>query len=191
MTLAAPSIPAAQTAAQTQAHSHLPAKLEQFRRACLFTVGEYTFTSNGVFNRQFVRVEKLTPVPRGPQALLGLFAVRSQVRPLYRLERILGLTEADDHGRNETAALFEVAGNTFGVMVSAVLGFPNFNTDTYLPLNASHPAGLYDLALGTIVLEGKTAIILDLEAVLARIQGQVDPFVANVVDPVVVGSDFS
>jgi chemotaxis signal transduction protein len=155
--------------------SHIPAKLEQIRRACLFTVGAYTFVTNGVFNRQFVRVEKLTPVPRGPQALLGLFAVRSQVRPLYRLERLLGLNEADDHGRNETAALFEVGGNTFGVMVSAVLGFPNFNTDTYLPLNASHPSSLHDLALGTIVLEGKTAIILDLEALLTRIQGQIQP----------------
>jgi chemotaxis signal transduction protein len=175
------------TAAATifpNASSHIPAKMLEFRRACLFTVGAYTFVTNGVFNRQFVRVEKLTPVPRGPQALLGLFAVRSQVRPLYRLERLLGLNEADDHGRNETAALFEVSGNTFGVMVSAVLGFPNFNTDTYLPLNASHPASLHDLALGTIVLEGKTAIILDLEVLLARIQGQVEP--AGVFVPAVV-----
>jgi hypothetical protein len=73
------------------------------------------------------------------------------------------------------------------VMVSAVLGFPNFNTDTYLPLNASHPASLHELALGTIVLEGKTAIILDLEALLARIQGQVEPagaFVPAVVEAV-------
>jgi chemotaxis signal transduction protein len=107
--------------------------------------------------------------------LLGLFAVRSQVRPLYRLERLLGMNEATDHGRNETAALFEVGGNTFGVMVSAVLGFPNFNTDTYLPLNASHPDSLHNLALGTVVLEGKTAIILDLEALLAQIQGQIQP----------------
>jgi chemotaxis signal transduction protein len=166
------------TAAATifpNASSHLPAKLEQFRRACLFTVGEHTFVTNGTFNRQFVRLEKLTPVPRGPQALLGLFAVRSQVRPLYRLERLLGMNEAEDHGRNETAALFEVAGNTFAVVVSAVLGFPNFNTDTYLPLNASHPASLREVALGTIVLEGKTAIILDLEVLLTRIQGQVQP----------------
>ena len=165
MTQAAPVQPAS---------PYLPAKLEQFRRACLFTVGEHTFVTNGTFNRQFVRVEKLTPVPRGPQALLGLFAVRSQVRPLYRLERLLGIPEAD-HGRNETAALFEVAGNTFGVMVSAVLGFPNFNTDTFLPLNASHSASLRDLALGTVVLEGKTAIILDLEVLLTRIQDQVQP----------------
>jgi chemotaxis signal transduction protein len=150
--------------------SHLPAKLEQIRRACLFTLGEYTFVTDGVFNRQFVRVDKLTPVPRGPQALLGLFAVRSQVRPLYRLERLLGLTEVLDRSRTETAALFEVAGTTFGVMVSAVLGFPNFNTDTFLPLNASHPVGLNGLVLGTIVIEGKSALILDLEALLARIQ---------------------
>jgi chemotaxis signal transduction protein len=172
------------------ASSYLPAKLEQFRRACLFTVGEHMFVTNGTFNRQFVRIEKLTPVPRGPQALLGLFAVRSQVRPLYRLERLLGMNEAADHGRNETAALFEVDGNTFGVMVSAVLGFPNFNTDTFLPLNASHPAGLRDLALGTVVLEGKTAIILDLEVLLTRIRGQVQPagtFVPPVSEPPVPG----
>ena len=182
MTQAAP-------AHSNSASPYLPAKLEQFRRACLFTVGEHMFVTNGTFNRQFVRVEKLTPVPRGPQALLGLFAVRSQVRPLYRLERLLGMSEATDHGRNETAALFEVAGNTFAVMVSAVLGSPNFNTDTFLPLNASHPAGLRDLALGTVVLEGKTAIILDLEVLLTRIQGQVEPaaaFAAGLAEPLAV-----
>ena len=175
------------------ASPYLPAKLEQFRRACLFTVGEHVFVTNGTFNRQFVRVEKLTPVPRGPQALLGLFAVRSQVRPLYRLERLLGMSEATEQ-RNETAALFEVAGNTFAVMVSAVLGFPNFNTDTFLPLNASHPAGLRDLALGTVVLEGKTAIILDLEVLLTRIQVQVKPagaFVAPSPEPLCEPREFA
>jgi chemotaxis signal transduction protein len=173
MTQAAP-------ANSNSASPYLPAKLLEFRRACLFTVGEHTFVTNGTFNRQFVRVEKLTPVPRGPQALLGLFAVRSQVRPLYRLERLLGMNEATDHGRNETAALFEVA----------VLGFPNFNTDTFLPLNASHPASLRDLALGTVVLEGKTAIILDLEVLLTRIQEQVQPagtFALPVSEPPVLG----
>jgi chemotaxis signal transduction protein len=150
-------------------------RLAEIRRACLFTVGEHVFATDGAFNRQFVRIERLTPVPRGPQALLGLFAVRSQVRPLYRLERLLGVPEVKlEDRRNETAALFEVNGVSFAFVVSSVLGFPNFSTDTFLPLNAKHPASLNALAYGTVVLEGKTALVLDLEALLVKIQGQLE-----------------
>ena len=139
-------------------------------RACLFRVGERVFATAGAFNRQFVRIEALTPVPRAPHALLGLFAVRGQVRPLYHLERLLDLPTTLQ--KLETAALFEVGGQTFALAVDVVLGLPALNPNLVFPLGNDLPASLRPFSHGEVGLEGHRAVMLDLEQVLHRVQGQ-------------------
>ena len=145
----------------------------QTARACLFMVGERVFATAGVYNRQFVRIEGLTPVPRAPHALLGLFAVRGQVRPLYHLERLLELPITLK--KLETAALFEVQGRMFAVAVDQVLGLPTLNPALLQPLANDLPAELRPVSHGEVRLDGRRVVMLDLEQVFQQILAKGEP----------------
>jgi chemotaxis signal transduction protein len=139
-------------------------------RACAFELGGQVFAVEGTFSRQFVRIEQLTPVPHGPQSLAGLFSVRGQVRALIDLRRAFGLASATT--RQELAALLECQGNTFAVAVDRIVGFSLIDPGSFRPIPPEAPHALRVHAKGTIRLEGREAVLLDLERILDQIRAE-------------------
>lgn len=134
----------------------------------MFELGGQVFAVEGTYSRQFVRIEQLTPVPHGPRTLAGLFSVRGQVRPLVNLSSTFDLQPTTS--RQELAALLECQGNTFAVAVDRIVGFSLIDPGSFRPLPPEAPKALRIHAKGTVRLEGREAVLLDLESILNQIR---------------------
>jgi chemotaxis signal transduction protein len=92
-------------------------------RACLFELDEVLFAVPGQYTRQIHTLETITRVPRAPQDLLGLFAVRGQIFPLVRIERALGLKTNTSEAKLAVQIEFEAKHMAF--VIDTVVGFDN------------------------------------------------------------------
>lgn len=137
-------------------------------RACVFELGGRTFAVEGVYSRQFVRIEHLTTVPQGPRALAGLFNVRGQVRPLVNLNSTFGLPSSNT--RFELAALLECRGNIFAVTVDRIVGFSVIEPGSLQAITSEADQAVRAHAKGTVRLEGREAVLLDLERILDSVR---------------------
>lgn len=141
-------------------------------RVCLFELNGQMFAVEGRYSRQFVRVEHLTRVPHAPQALLGFFSARGQVRALIDLGKLIGVNP-DQASHAETAALFEHDGNQVAVAVDRMVGFPAYNTEGSRPLLRSSDTALAPFSKGVISVEGSEAVMLDLERIIERLNATI------------------
>jgi purine-binding chemotaxis protein CheW len=147
-------------------------------RICLFELNKQMFAVEGRYSRQFVRVEHLTRVPHAPEALLGLFSARGQVRALIDLGSLIGLA-SDEPSPLETAALFEINGSVVALAVDRMVGFPAYNPENARSLRRSSDAVLEPFSKGVISIEDGEAVMLDLERIIEHLNATINPGIAQ------------
>lgn len=141
-------------------------------RVCLFELNTQMFAVEGRYSRQFVHVGHLTRVPHAPQALLGFFSARGQVRALIDLGSVIG-TVSEQPSNAETAALFEHNANVVALAVDRVVGFPAYEPETSRALLRSSDALLAPFSKGVIFVEGREAVMLDLERIIDHLNATI------------------
>jgi chemotaxis signal transduction protein len=92
------------------------------QRACVVQVGQFKVGVAGAYTRQVYSLTDLRRAPRTASALLGLFALRSQVIPIVALEPLLQLPIP----KHEFAVQLEFEARNFGIGIDAALGFVAF-----------------------------------------------------------------
>ena len=145
-------------------------KSTSLARACLFELNEVVFAVPGHFTRQVHTLETITRVPRAPQDLLGLFAVRGQIYPLVRIERTLGLTPKSTEPKLAVQVEFE--GKNVAFVIDSVLGFNPLSAQLEPVLDGRFAA----LTLGQVSAAGRIVNVLDVaklvQSLAARIAGR-------------------
>jgi chemotaxis signal transduction protein len=89
------------------------------QRACVVQFGAFKVGILGGYTRQVYSLTDLRRAPRTASALLGLFAMRSQVIPIVALEPLLKLPIP----KHEFAVQLEYEAKQFGIGIDAALGF--------------------------------------------------------------------
>lgn len=92
------------------------------QRACVVQFGQFKVGIVGAYTRQVYSLTDLRRAPRTANALLGLFALRSQVIPIVALEPLLRLPIP----KHEFAVQLEFEARNFGIGIDAALGFVAF-----------------------------------------------------------------
>jgi purine-binding chemotaxis protein CheW len=91
-------------------------------RAAFFKIAEQVFALDGKALRRVVIVAQLTSVPRSSANLLGLFAERGNIFPLFDLRSLLRL---ESFQRTDLALLLHFQDTTFAISIDEMLGlFP-------------------------------------------------------------------
>ncbi len=70
--------------------------------------------------REIVRLRPVTPMPRVPEVVLGVIALRGEVLQVVDLRRRLGMPSADPTRRSRIVVLHAEDGGTTGLLVDAV-----------------------------------------------------------------------
>jgi len=89
-------------------------------RALLVRIDGRTFALEAVSARGVVALERVTPLPRASELMLGLIPVRGSIVPLINLARLLGVT---DEPTGDRAVLAEAGGQTFAFPTDDIEGF--------------------------------------------------------------------
>ena len=139
-------------------------------RACLFELNEIVFAVPGRFTRQVHTLDTITQVPRAPEDLLGLFAVRGQIYPLVRIERTLGLKVNDTEPK--LAIQVQLEGKNMAFVIDSVLGFNPLPVQLESVLDGRFAA----LTSGQVSVAGRVVNVLDVaklvQSLAARIAGR-------------------
>ncbi len=148
----------------TDAEPPRPGRVE---RVLLFSLGPELFAVEGRLVKGVVPVEELTPVPRAPRPLLGVFAHRGAVLPLVDVRTTLGLVD----GPRPTPVLtllLEVASWAVGVAIDQVRGYERLAVEeTGRPQGSSRSA---ELTWGWVERDGERFSLLDAEALLGAVR---------------------
>lgn len=132
-------------------------------RVCVVQLGQLTVGIAGAYTRQVQSLTDLRRAPRTPAALLGLFAVRSQVIPIVALEPLLGLPVP----KHEFAVQLEFESRQFGIGIDAALGFVPFQAST----TAAEASLLDSLCEGAMRYQNNVIPMLSLPKVLEALSG--------------------
>jgi chemotaxis signal transduction protein len=97
-------------------------------RACFIQLGSYHFAFDGGVMKQIVEVKHVTPVPRTPASMLGLFAVQGTIYPLFDMLYPLELKPLET--RMPLALLIQAQDRVVGVSVEKVLGFMVYRNES-------------------------------------------------------------
>ncbi len=143
-------------------------KPKALARACLFELENVLFAVPGQYTRQIHTLETITRVPRAPQDLLGLFAVRGQIYPLVRIERTLGLKTNDTEAKLAVQIEFESKHMVF--VIDAVVGFNPVPGQLEPVLDARFAA----LTLGQALVDGRVVNVLDVAKVVQSLAARID-----------------
>lgn len=100
----------------------------QRSRALLVRVAGRDLAVNAADARGATLIERVTPVPRARETLLGLLAVRGELVPLVDVAQLLGSSTPDALGRQ--ALIVEALSERFAFPVDDVLGFANVEWPT-------------------------------------------------------------
>lgn len=112
--------------------------------------------------------EPVTPVPGTPDWVLGAREVRGQVIPVVDLGRRLQVAGA---GGGAQVLVVACQGGRAGLVVDEVLGVLRAAPGQWQPLPASLRNPRDPVVAGIGRLDGELAILLDLAAVLAGVEG--------------------
>jgi chemotaxis signal transduction protein len=146
----------------------VPSKPQTLARACLFELENVLFAVPGQYTRQIHTLENFTRVPRAPQDLLGLFAVRGQIFPLVRIEPILGLNANTSEAK--LAVQIEFEGKHMVFVIDVVVGFDYVPPKLEPVLDGRFSA----LMLGQVVVAGRVANVLDVAKVVQSLAARID-----------------
>ena len=136
------------------------------QRACVVQIGQSLIGIAGAYTRQVHGLTDLRRAPRTASALLGLFAVRSQVIPIVALEPLLGLPIF----KHAFAVQLEYEGRQFGIAIDAALGFVAFEA-----AQAVFEPSLEPICLGAMRYANGSVPLLSLPKVLERLSAVFAP----------------
>ncbi len=103
-------------------------------RAAFFRLGQTLLAVDGDVLRQVLTVPKLSSVPRSQASLLGLFAERGNILPLFDLHFLLGLSATASRSL-DLALLVEYQGSSFALSIDEMLGFFPYEPLKDLPMS--------------------------------------------------------
>ena len=145
-------------------------------RALFFRLGGVLFALEGAHARQVVSVPGVTPVPRTPRELLGLFTSGGALLPLVNPRPLLGLAEGDGRGSfapdpatYDLAVLAQAGPHTLALSVDEVAGFATLERGAMLPLSGDLPEAFHRYGLGRWVYEGQDVVVLDVLKIAERL----------------------
>lgn len=112
--------------------------------------------------REIVRMRAVTPMPRVPEAVLGVIALRGEVIQVLDLRRRLGLPRAEPGRRTRIVVLHGEDGRVTGLLVDAVTEVLR------MPEDAVRPAapGESEAVAALCERDGVFVSLLDLERVM-------------------------
>ena len=132
-------------------------------RALFFRLEGVLFAIEGAHARQVVTVPHVTPVPRTPEAFLGLFTSGGALLPLIDPRPLLSFA-GGAHGplAHDLAVLAQAAPHTLALSVDEVVGFATLERNAMLPLEAASPEAFHHYGLGRWTFEGEDVVVLNI-----------------------------
>lgn len=113
-----------------------------------------------------VELDTLIPVPRAPAHVAGLSALRSRVLTVIDTQRALELGESDCSDGIREAAVVELDGHHYALIVDAVEDVVEALSDPS-PVRAAMGAGWERASKGMVETEEGPLLLLDIEALVA------------------------
>lgn len=107
-----------------------------------------------------VELEKVSPVPRAPEFVLGLTALRSAAMTVIDCARALGLASKSADPRGRRAAVIEAHDHLYALLVDDVDDVVESNTAP-VPVPGDAGTGWEEAALGMIETAGGPALLID------------------------------
>jgi chemotaxis signal transduction protein len=130
----------------------------------VFDLGVQRYALAATATREVVPVEKLLPVPKTFDAVLGLFPLRGAALALIDTSRLLGLENAG--GTKQALVLVKGETALCGLTVDNVVGVVRIDASTFTPGDQSREPGV----LGFLSTpQAGTFTLLDTKLVLQRI----------------------
>jgi len=128
--------------------------------------GEYYGADIAVV-REVVPLQRVTPVPRTPEYVMGVINLRGRVIPVIDLRQRLGLPEAQ-MTKATRIAVGEVDGDQVGMIVDAVEEVARVSSDAVEPPSALMAQLDRDNVLGVAKVGDRLITLLDLRRILVR-----------------------
>jgi purine-binding chemotaxis protein CheW len=143
--------------------------LEEIRQALTFRVGEETYAISLLRVREIVEYQTVTRVPTAPPWIRGVTNLRGSVVPVLDLAAKLGLA-ASPVARRTCIVLVELAlhheETVLGLVVDAVDQVVDLTPEDVAPPPAFGTPVHTDYLLGMAKLDGRLALLLDIDQVL-------------------------
>jgi purine-binding chemotaxis protein CheW len=118
-----------------------------------------------------VELDTLIPVPRAPAHVAGLSALRSRVLTVIDTLRSLELGECDGANGIREAAVVEVDGHHYALIVDAVEDVVEALSDPS-PVRAAMGAGWERASKGMVETEEGPLLLVDIEALIAGVPNE-------------------
>jgi purine-binding chemotaxis protein CheW len=113
-----------------------------------------------------VELDTLIPVPRAAYHVAGLSALRSRVLTVVCCRRSLGLPPSDLHGKVLEAAVTELDGHHYALIVDGVEDVLEALSDP-APVRAAMGEGWERVSNGTVETEEGALLLIDVAALVA------------------------
>ena len=118
-----------------------------------------------------VELDTLIPVPRAPQHVAGLSALRSRVLTVVDCMRSLNLGETDCSDGIREAAVVELDGHHYALLVDLVEDVVEAVSEPQ-PIRAAMGEGWERVSLGMIETENGPLLLVDVGALIAGIEAK-------------------
>ncbi len=118
-----------------------------------------------------VELDTLIPVPRAPQHIAGLSALRSRVLTVVDCMRSLNLGETDCSDGIREAAVVELDGHHYALLVDLVEDVVEAVSEPQ-PIRAAMGEGWERVSLGMIETESGPLLLVDVGALIAGIEAK-------------------
>jgi purine-binding chemotaxis protein CheW len=118
-----------------------------------------------------VELDTLIPVPRAPQHIAGLSALRSRVLTVVDCMRSLNLGETDCSDGIREAAVVELDGHHYALLVDLVEDVIEAVSEPQ-PIRAAMGEGWERVSLGMIETENGPLLLVDVGALIAGIEAK-------------------
>jgi purine-binding chemotaxis protein CheW len=114
-----------------------------------------------------VEVDSIAPVPRVPEHIAGLFALRSRVLTVICTQAALGFGRAEK-AENSEAVVIQLDGHSYALLVDAVEDVAAAGAVT--PLAALVGKGWNRVAIGQLVTDHGTLLLVDPARLIAGVE---------------------
>ena len=111
------------------------------------------------------RISKVTPVPLGPEGVVGLVNLRGKIVTAVSLRKRLGLDDAQTH-ENAIAIGIEHRGESFALLVDEVGDVMNVSEAARIAAPANMAPSRFRITAAVFLLERDILSVLDMDAVL-------------------------
>ncbi len=163
-----PSLDEILTAARARAYSGLAAlEEEEALPMVVVMLDGLPFGIAGGPAKEIVASPRITPVPGTPAVIRGVILLRGEIEAVVDLRSVLGL-EPQELGVAARIVMVEGQALRAGLLVDAVEDVTDVPGGELNPAVASFDDRLRRLAGGTFHYQGRDAVVLDVERILAE-----------------------